>query len=427
MAKDEKGLIEFLTKNGKKGSGSWADIAEKFGYHSEHSARQDWIKHRYGIKPQATITPEVVEKIEKDAYIADLEAEITKYEEDFKTGRASIEATVGQEIKTLDELIEKTKIDLTKWKIIKWTQNFWNNKYQVKVILEPHVITEAQNYQDKFIDFLKEYKAPVSWITPKGITTTTNEDLDTCIIINKQDAHLNKLDINGDNDIQKRFDRFYTAAERCIVKAQATSQLTSIVYLVGSDQFNSEFTCCTTKGTPQQNILSYEEAFRAICDHETKVIDMMSQYCDDVLVLYLAGNHDEHVGWHMTTWLEAHYRESNIVDFHTNPDYTKFLRFGQSALMFNHGAEVKPEQLAANFPRAVKYFSECDHHYIFTGDKHHMLAKDFNGIEFYQLPALSTSTSKWDARRAFQSNSGLQAFVIHRSNGMSDIYKETFS
>ena len=71
------------------------------------------------------------EKAEDDAeigvYISDLEDKIVKFEEDVLKGTGEITLNTKEEIKSLDELIEKCKIDTDKWDITKYVQNFWGN------------------------------------------------------------------------------------------------------------------------------------------------------------------------------------------------------------------------------------------------------------------------------------------------------------
>jgi hypothetical protein len=46
---------------------------------------------------------------------------------DIVNGKGEITLSLANEIKTLDELIEKCKIDTTKWEITKYVQNYWGN------------------------------------------------------------------------------------------------------------------------------------------------------------------------------------------------------------------------------------------------------------------------------------------------------------
>jgi hypothetical protein len=209
-------------------------------------------------------------------------------------------------------------------------------------------------------------------------------------------------------------------------QASLSNNLTDIKYIIGSDEFNSEFTNSTTKGTPQQNILSYHDAFQAICDHEVSVINLLLQKGENVDVIFVAGNHDEYVGWHLASWLQTYFRSEERVFFDISPRYRKYVSYGTSALMFNHGDALKPAKLAGLFPMEFKTeWSEHDNFYIFTGDKHHEMSLDFNGIKFYQLPAFSTAKSSWDDKNGYTVTKGeVTGFLIDLQDGITNIFKQ---
>jgi len=53
------------------------------------------------------------------------------------------------------------------------------------------------------------------------------------------------------------------------------------------------------------------------------------------------------------------------------------------------------------------------------------MSKDMNGIQWYQLSALSTANSLWDDKRGYStSKRELTAFLIDETNGLSNIYKQ---
>ena len=187
-------------------------------------------------------------------YIGDLEDQVVRFFEDIQKGTGEVVFNSKEEIKSLDELIEKCKIDTDKWEITKYVQNYWGNidqpHYQVKAWLGKK--KDEQIFQDSFVSFLETYQPCSPEIVAPKFDMGKR---DACLIINKQDSHLNKLDIGGDNDISQRFGDFIQRVEIILNQASLANNLTDIKYIIGSDEFNSEFTNTTTKGTPQQNIL----------------------------------------------------------------------------------------------------------------------------------------------------------------------------
>jgi len=358
-------------------------------------------------------------------YIGELEEHVVRFFEDVQKGTGEVVVNTKEEIKSLDELIEKCKIDTDKWEITKYVQNYWGNVetpyYQVKAWLGKK--KEEQVFQDSFISFLENYQPYSPDIVAPKFNASKKE---ACLIINKQDAHLNKLDINGDNDIEQRFGDFIQKVEIILDQASLSNNIAEVKYIIGSDEFNSEFTNTTTKGTPQQNILSYHESFERICSHEVNVINLLLQKSDEVEVIFVSGNHDEYVGWHLASWLQSYFREQTRLCFDISPKYRKYVSYGSSAMMFNHGDALKPAKLANLFP--MEYKSEWSNHenfYIFTGDKHHEMSLDFNGIKFYQLPAFSTAKSSWDEKNGYTANkSEVTGFLIDVEDGITNIFKQ---
>lgn len=358
-------------------------------------------------------------------YIADLEDRVVKFTEDIAKGTGEVVANFSEEVKSLDELIEKCKIDTEKWEITKYVQNFWGNggnpHWQVKAWLGKK--STEQVFQDAFVDFLASYQ-PVSQevMGPKFVDGKTN----AMLVINKQDSHLNKYDIDGNNNILDRLATIMYKVEIIANQAQLSNNLEQITYIIGSDEFNSEYTNATTKGTPQQNTHTYHNSFEFICDHEVLMITMLLQYAERVNVVYVAGNHDEFVGWHMVNWLQTYFRNTERLTFDCSPKYRKYISYGESALMFNHGDAIKPAKLAALFPIEFREaWSFHNNFYIFTGDKHHEVSQDFNGIKFYQIPAFSNAKSLWDDKMGHtMSKAEVTGFLIDQYSGMTNIFKQ---
>jgi hypothetical protein len=365
------------------------------------------------------------ENAEIGNYITDLEDRVVKFTEDLVKGTGEVVANFSEEVKSLDELINKCKIDTEKWEITKYVQNFWGNggnpHWQVKAWLGKK--STEQVFQDSFVDFLASYE-PVSQevMSPKFVDGKT----DAMLVINKQDSHLNKYDIDGDNNILDRLSTIMYKVEVIANQAQLSNNLEEITYIIGSDEFNSEYTNATTKGTPQQNTHTYHNSFEFICDHEVLMITMLLQYAERVNVIYVAGNHDEFVGWHMVNWLQTYFRNTERLTFDCSPKYRKYISYGESALMFNHGDAIKPAKLAALFPIEFREaWSFHNNFYIFTGDKHHEVSQDFNGIKFYQIPAFSNAKSLWDDKMGHtMSKAEVTGFLIDQYSGMTNIFKQ---
>jgi len=390
--------------------------AEKLGVtESEIDELLNELKNRENIQNDA----------EAGVYISELEKQVVKFEEDLIKGVGEIIINSKDEIKSIDELIEKCGIDTSVWEITKYVQNYWGNSstphWQVKAWLAKK--KEEQLFQESFVEFLASYQ-PVSQEIMSPIVDFRKDD--ASLIINKQDSHLNKYDIEGNNDVDERLSNILYKVEMIVNQAVLSNNLENITYIIGSDEFNSEFTGMTTKGTPQTNTHTYQQSFEYICNHEVLMITMLLQYAKNVNVVYVPGNHDEYVGWHMVNWLQTYFRETTRIIFDLSPKYRKYISYGNSAMMFNHGDAIKPSKLAAMFP--IEYREDWSSHsnfYIFTGDKHHEVSHDFHGIKFYQISAFSNSKSLWDDKNGHTCSKGeVTAFLIDKEEGMTNIFKQ---
>lgn len=416
----KEALIKHLTTVGK--NKSWDNLAIQFNLKSGEYARNVWRLYRnQDMKQRNYVSKNIAEYplTPNECY----KPKIESFSENVENETAELTCKSDTEIRTLEELIEKTGIDTNKWVIARYVQNYWGNKndphWQVKAWLTTK--PKENKFKEEFLSFLRTYKAEPRVRKDKNLGT----DRWICVIINKQDAHLNKYDIKGNNVLDSRFSKIERYIDETLDKAEKVGSIDKIVYVLGSDQFNSEWTNTTTKGTPQTNILNYQESFSKICNHEVTVINMLRESCNQLEILYIPGNHDEYVGWHMVNWLKAHFRKDKDININDNPSYTKYVRYHNTGMMFNHGDGAKPAKLAGIFPMEFQEWSECKFYYLFTGDKHNEQINDFNGIKHYQIPALSKSQSLWDSKNGYcTTNAELTTFIIDRQEGMTDIFKK---
>lgn len=320
-----------------------------------------------------------------------------------------------------EEVIKDHKIDTKKFKLSAYYSKAKEKGWQVTALFKN--IAEEESQIVDFQEFIKTYKSPHQIINKFSWNTLDNEGI---LLINKQDSHLNKYSINGGNDILDRFQEYYDALVATLTKSSMCCNLSKVIYVIGSDQFNSEWTNTTTKGTPQQNILPYHVSFQLVCDQETKIINTLLKYADNVEIVSLVGNHDQYVSWHMVSWLKAYYKDQDNLEIDITPDFTKFRSIYDSAVCLNHGDAQKPERLATNFPHLYKRgFAEANHWFIITGDKHTEQTKQIGGIKFYQIPVQSKAVSEWDSKNGYTTTKAeMISFLFEKGKGISLILKE---
>jgi len=325
----------------------------------------------------------------------------------------------ADKIPTELEIIEHFNLDITKYKIDRiYHKTSFGGKYAITISISPKVFTELIELNEEFLERLSGIKPLEVEVSKKTKITSVLNKEKGCLLIPKQDAHFNKFDIGGENDIDNRFKEFNDTLLNQLNKIIKSHELEKIVYIVGSDEFNSEWTNATTKGTPQSNILTYNEAFEKICDFNIEIIKKLLFYCDEVEVVLLNGNHDHNVGWHLGHLLKKVFSLTKSVSVNTSVENTKLIPMFDSLCMLNHGDTNKPRDLANKFPIIAKdIWSDYSNHIVISGDKHHELAQDFNGVRTYQVPQLSKAKSEWDDKKIYLgSKPELITFLFEEDN-----------
>lgn len=323
---------------------------------------------------------------------------------------------------TVEEIIKSHNINPSEYKLSQYWSKQKSKGFQVSACFKS--VKQDKSYlQDTFVDFLKDYKPAMKTITPinfKGVNKDTG-----CLILNMQDLHLNKYDIKGNNVMSIRFSEIESKINKIVTEVRRSTNLSKIVYTLGSDIFNSEWTGFTTHGTPQQNVTDYHKSFEAVCEHEISIINFLLNSALTVDIIYVPGNHDFYVGWNLVKWLQAYYREQPNLKFNIDPASTKFFQFGSSALCFNHGYKIKPEDLVHNFAAQCNYYSRSKYRLVFTGDKHTEHSKTIGGCKFFRIGTTSNAVSNWDDENGYNNCKGeMTAFLIDYNDGMTRTYYE---
>lgn len=324
---------------------------------------------------------------------------------------------------TTDEVIKQHNIDTTQYSLSQYWSKQKSKGYQVSACFK--ALKKDKDYlQDQFIKFLGTYKPVATPIAPFNFIEFEDRPM-TCLILNLQDAHYNKMSLKGNNDMQKRFNIVQSKIHKLVTEAAYTSNLNKIVYTIGSDIFNSEWTGFTTHGTPQTNLTDHYSSFEAICEHEIAVIDFLLSSTQDLEVFYVPGNHDQYVGWSLIKWLQAYYRKQSNLHIHAEPSFTKYMKFGNTAVCFNHGYKIKPEDLVHNFAAQFKEYSSCKHRVVFTGDKHTEHSRVIGGCKFFRIGTISNAVSNWDEEMGYDNQNGeMTAFLIDEVDGMTRTFYE---
>ena len=233
------------------------------------------------------------------------------------------------------------------------------------------------------------------------------------LLLNIADFHIDKENIEN-NDVEKRVDT-YISLIRKILDLSSVHKIDKILYVVGNDYFNTDTILnTTTKGTPQNVIMNWDEAFKLGFDLQIHIFKLLQLYCDDIDVLHVSGNHDETKSYYLAYSLSRYFEESSKIKFLIDSRTRKQYSFGNTFFGFHHG-NTNIDKLPLNFS---KQFSEpwgaAKYHEIITADKHHYKQYELEGVRIHQMPSL-TGVDNWHDKSNYNNSIQSALGMIYNS------------
>jgi hypothetical protein len=350
-------------------------------------------------------------------------------------------------VKTLDELLDASNVDLNVWKvkehfINKWDVTVMNNgfpqtieNWQVKARLEKDINADKERQiGELFKEMVKDYN-PLTYNIFSLITSETDEN--NLFEITLFDLHIGKLAWGGETgenyDTKIARQRFLKTIETLIERASGF-QFSRILFPIGSDFFNSDTIYnTTTKGTPQDEDLRWQKTFQVGVKLLVDAIDTLKHLGVPIDVVVIPGNHDFERSYYMGSFLEAWYRNDLIVKINNGASPRKYYRFGKVLLGLTHGSEEKESSLPllmASDIESKPMWSETDFHEWHLGhihrkrdmkylalDKSRMTNEDL-GVTIRYLSSL-TGTEEWHHKKGFiGATKAGEAFIWNDKTGL---------
>lgn len=428
-------VIDFLSKRynnilkaKQNGTISWVEIKDEFHRETGFDLHKDYFRSvfkdiKVGTETVGYMYPVSTELLERKYNITTTDDTFHYINGNENNDKGTKEFTfTANKIPTEAEIVDHFNIDLTKYRIAQiWHKTTPGGKYSISVNLQTLKGNATISLDKEFIEKLSSI-APVAKVNSPVLNFDKPK---ACLVIPKQDVHWNKYDIDGNNSIEDRFSSFTKIMLSQLEKIIKVNQLEKIVYIIGSDEFNSEWTGGTTKGTPQQNILSYQTAFEKVSEFSIEFIKVLRYYTSKVEVVLLNGNHDHNVSWHLANLLKHVFSKNEAILIDTELVNTKILEYSSNLILINHGDEMKPKDLATKFPIIAKNkWSQFDNYFVLSGDKHHEQAYDYNGVRTYQVPQLSNAKSSWDDKKGHICSKAELVTFLFEEDGLSNILRK---
>ena len=323
------------------------------------------------------------------------EERVVEFRENMEEGTAEIKGIAFAEPKSPEEIIKILKIDTSKWKL----SSYWNKQHKDYWLISAMVTQVKAEPTDFLLETIKNFR-PAYEPVREAPFINKKFDSPSVAILSVQDLHFGK---EGNLDVAEEFK---LAITNLVSRAYLSHNLHKIVYVFGGDLLNMDtFSGTTTSGTPVDNDLraqyAYEEAFEALYWS----VNYLKQFCTELHVVYLPGNHDRLSSYHMAHALSKCFRSEDII-FDVEYAERKVITYGDNFFAFEHGDVTKKNTPLVYATEFAKEWGNTLYRTCYTGHFHskktteYVTENEHNGFAIKHLPSLS-KTDYWHYHNKF--------------------------
>lgn len=311
---------------------------------------------------------------------------VVERKEYLEDGRAEIRGVSTTEPRSAEEIIQILKIDTSRWKLT----SYWNKEHKDQWLISAFVTRVEPSNSDILSQVIREFSPryqPVSKIEQNTEFTEPSVG-----VLSIQDLHFGK---QGNDTVAEDFKNAVTSL---VIRAYKSHRIEKIIYVFGGDLLNMDtFQGTTTSGTPVDNGITAHDAYRIAFDSLYWSIHYVKQYCKELHVVYLPGNHDRLSSYHMAHALSKVFLSDPMIIFDTEYSERKVVTCGTNFFGFEHGdvnSRNTPLVYATEFP---KEWGSTVYRTCYTGHWHKKKTVEFvsedevHGFSIKHLPSLSRS------------------------------------
>tara|TARA_Y100001938_G_scaffold150985_1_gene244865 strand:+ start:3044 stop:4189 length:1146 start_codon:yes stop_codon:yes gene_type:complete len=186
---------------------------------------------------------------------------------------------------------------------------------------------------------------------------------------------------------------------------------------IGNDGMNSEgMRKATTKGTPQDDSMDWQQSFVGYTKLVIKAINYLSQYAP-VDVVVVQGNHDYERMFYAGEVLSAWYINDKNVTIDNSTEGRKYYEYGTNMIMFTHGDKEK----AAEMPLIMAteqpvMFARTKFREVHCGHLHKEMVNEYRGIKVRFIPSICANDS-WHKLMGYAASRCAQAYIWNKEKG----------
>ncbi|NBX97418.1 hypothetical protein EBQ81_00940 [bacterium] len=333
---------------------------------------------------------------------------IIEWKENIEAGTAEIKGIAVREPRTAKDIIELLKIDTTKWKL----SSYWNKETYSGWMVSAMVTAIKPEPKDVLAEVIANFKPEYQ---PVGeVFINQKFDRECVAILSTQDLHF------GKEDNQWIFHHFKQAVINLVQRAFMSHKLHKIIYVIGGDLLNMDtFSGATTSGTPVDNGQRAQYAYKEAFDALYWSINYLKQFCENLHVVYVPGNHDRLSSYHLAHALSKCFdNEDYSIYFDVEYAERKVVVCGHNFFAFEHGDVSKkntPLVYATEFPMS---WGKTKYRTCYTGHFHSKKTTEFvsenehNGFAIKHLPSLC-STDYWHYHNKFVGSKRQAIMEVH--------------
>ena len=311
-----------------------------------------------------------------------LENTSSSYEYNLEKGEAKMEAITASEPKSPEEIIDILNIDITQWKL----SSYWNKQMGDHWRVSAMVTRLKDNEVDNVAELLKGFK-PKKYKEVKRIKTPGRTK--TAGVLSLQDIHFGK---EGNETIDKCFEETIIDL---VERATSAHHLEKIYYVVGGDLINMDtWSGSTTSGTPLDNCMTATEAYMQAFNAIQWSINYIKQFCDELQIVYIPGNHDRLSSFHLAHGLSKCFDNPSILWDVVYLERKVFV-YGDNFFAFEHGDVNTKNSLLVYSMEYPREWGKTLYRTLYTGHYHHKKKIEYitehenTGFMLKILPSLS--------------------------------------
>ena len=329
----------------------------------------------------------------------------------------------SSDIRTVEQLIDYCKVDMTLWEISKFICNPWgsekNPNYQCKAWFVRKTEENREDIRKAFIDDLKEYALFYPIIEyPKY---DVHNLLEICLF----DLHYGQLswaeETGRDYDIKIAEELFMKSVEY-FANISRLYPIEKILFPIGNDFFNVNSKLnSTVNGTPQDEDTRYQKTYTNARRMLVKAIDYLQRIAP-IDIIIVGGNHDQERSFMLGDSLYCWYHDCENVNVNNDPVKRKYYLYGKTLIGFSHGDNEKFEELPLLMATENKdNWALSDYREWHTGHLHKNEIMERQNVRIRRIPSMVVN-SAWASEKGYNSVREAQAFLWNQDKGLMGVF-----